>query len=365
MFMARGWHSKARKTLGNGLLKFPENRILSDLYDQASEPATEPDYSDADVSNFAAGIAAAKHFMAGGALVRARAILDRLQRSHPAEDLVTDLLWALEGDFGLQGDTLQHLVRQHGTALQSLPDLPEDPDHTETAHVDDVALPDEVGAFPTLFRNLEPQTEYFGSSRDGDDEVTHVSAMASLGELQEKAPEVRDTDPGELLPASEVTQIQMVVRKDGAMEEDNATETQQSIFDLATLPPFPTSDFDVGPEQEDADVVIHTRVAEELDDADVVTQVGPAPLSFEPTPKPLRQLDDEASSWVKPLQPPVPEEVGEETEAPTVTPSPVKKRARSRMRRWPVHVAALIGVALVAALIVIVVLAISFVASWF
>ena len=361
MFMSRGWHNKARKLLETALKAFPENRILSDLYDQASEPATEPDHSEVDPTDRTSSIAAARHHMASGALLRARAILDRVQRNQSEEDLlVSDLLWAIDGDFSLKGETLPVLAHRHGTGLQSLPDLPEDPDHTETADVDDILPPDEVGAFPTLFRNLEPQTEYYPVGQ-GDEEVTHVSAMASLRDMGSEPEPTKDTDPGELIPPSEVTQIQMVVRKDGAMEEDTSTEPKSSIFDLATLPPIPTSDFDMGPEQEDADVVIHTRVSEEPDDTDAVTQVGAVPLDIEVPPENLRQTEDEAASWVKP--PPVPERPVEPAK-PAPTPPPAKKRTRVKPTRWPLHVAALGGVLLIAIVLIIGAVILSLAASW-
>jgi hypothetical protein len=369
MFMARGWNNKARKTLETALQAFPENRLLSELYDQASEPATEPNHADGEPADVNAAIAAAKHFMANGALLRARAILDRFQRSLEHEDAhIADLLWAIEGDFSLHERTLQDLVSRYGSGLQSLPDLPEDPDHTETAHVDDVIPPDEGAAFPSLFRNMEPQTEFYGEAMDGDDEITHVSAMASAVEMKEQAVPTQDTDPGELMSAQEeVTQIQMIVRKDGGLDGDTASGDRKSVFDLATLPPFPTSDFDMGPEQEDADVVVHTRTEDALDDADVVTQIGAVPLALETSPQNMGKLEDEAATWVKPPErpPAKPSSAGpDETTRPASTPRPVQKKTRQPPQKWRRHVAAMLVVAFAASALVVVAIGAYALISW-
>jgi hypothetical protein len=373
MFMARGWNNKARKTLETALKTHPENRMLSDLYDQASEPATEPNHADGEPADAAAAIAAARHFMATGALLRARAILDRFQRAQKHDDvLVSDLLWAIEGDFSLQEGSLHDLASSYGTGLQSLPDLPEDPDHTETADVDDVIPPpDEGAAFPSLFRNMEPQTEFYGETMDGDDEITHVSAMASALEMKEETAATRETDPGELMPAQEVTQIQMVVRKDGNLESDTASLDREAVFDLATLPPVPTSDFDMGPEQEDADVVVHTRTEDEPDDAEIVTQIGAIPLALETAPQNMRALEDEAATWVKPPErpperpsanPPARQET-KDSPRPS-TPRPVPKKARPAAKKWRQHLAAMLVVIVVATTLSVVALAAYALISW-
>ena len=372
MFIARGWNNKARKAMEKALLQFPNNRLLSELFDQASEPPTEPDFTDANSADWADGaaaIAAAKHYMAAGSLLKARAILEQLKKTEPDNPLIGSMLWALDGDFSLEDFTLVDIARRYGTGLQSLNDLPDEAEHTETASIDDILLPDESGAFPPLFRNMEPPTEFYGGIA-GDDEVTHVSAMAGLDEMKTAPPEARVSSQSDLMPAAEVTEIQMVVRKDGAMEEEAASAASNSIYDLATLPPFHLgSDLDLGPEQEDADVIVHTRREDDADDQ-AVTHVGAVQLDIEPEVK-TRQLNDEAATWAAP---PPAEDTAAKTSSKTPPPAPEftgshpgapdrRKRARKKSN-WPWWVAALAGVVALSAFILAAV-ALPFLASLF
>ncbi len=366
MFIARGWNIKARKAVEKALQAHPNNAILIELFDQASEPPTEPDITDADPSEVPAAIAAARHYMATGSLVKARAILERLCKAQPANTLVSNMLWALGGEFGLDDTTFRDLVQRHGSVLQSLPDLPEDPDHTETAHIEDVIPADESGAFPALFRNMEPQTEYYGAM-NADDEVTHVSAMAGLTEMQQ-APAAGDTDPGEFMPSGEVTQIQMVVRKDGAIEEETTAGKSSSVFDLATLPPTHLSDLDLGPEQEDADVIVHTRREDDTEDDEAVTQVGKVELESEEPPITSRQLTDEAATWATPPKKPDPPPPPAESKKSSQPPAPERKRRRPRpavKSNWPWYAAAMVGVLLVSGGLIVLAVLIQLAASFF
>jgi len=365
MFIARGWNNKARKAVEKALKRFPRNRILSELFDQASEPPTEPDITDAEPGDGPAAIAAARHYMATGSLVKARAILEQQRKARPNHELISSLLWALDGDFSLDG-TLQGISRRYGSSLQTLlPDMPDDPEHTETVSANDLLPSEDSGAFPALFRNMEPRTEFYGGLAGGDDEVTHISAMAGLEEMKTAPPETRDTDPGDLMPSNEVTEIQMVVRKDGAMEKDTGSGENNSIYDLATLPPFHVSDLDLGPEQEDADVIVHTRREDTIDpdDADAVTQIGAVRLETETEPEiRTRQLNDEAATWAAPPKKEEPKAVDKSSKPG----GPPRKRKKARApSRWPWHVAALLGVLAFSAFIIFAAIALPFVVSLF
>lgn len=303
LFLTRQWPKRARDVLNRGLASHPDDHRLKALWDRMAEPRTTPDLEavedeNADVPSL---IAASHHLIASGAHTRARALLERAHRIDAENTLVADMLWALEGDFEIEG-TLSELARRFGPDLSELADLDDEPEHTESTEIGSLGDDrDKQGSFPSLFRDLEPRTEMLGGHHfdEQSDEITKVTSMMDIGGM--------DTLTDQTF-TGEHTEIQRVItrktlteagvdkgKKGGAAVEDVESET---AFDLAGL----QSDL-TAPEFEDDDVVVMTRKEEERTDtapgADTVVEEKIV-LDSEPPPAAGRRQSDEAETWVLP-----------------------------------------------------------------
>ncbi len=294
LFLARQWPRRAREVLHRALRRHPDDDALKALWDRMSEPGTAPDLDavEDDKADVPSLITAAHHLIAAGSHTRARALLERARRLAPDHPQVLDMLWALDGDFALDG-TLHELVRRFEPGIHELADLDDEPDHTESVDATQIGPApshdrEHRASFPTLFRDLEPGTEMYGAHGfdDASAEVTKVTSMADVGSM----PTVHDGDL-----TGEHTEIQRVIER-ASLLDDPSSDTS---FDLSALQSDLTQ-----PELEDDDVVVLTRdettLSEpgEREDSHLVLQREPPPPARRKGEPPQRP--DESESWVRP-----------------------------------------------------------------
>lgn len=282
IFMARRWPKKARTVLERARVLAPDTPRIKHMLDALAESQTVPEPCDYDDPHQLT--VAAHHCLATGAVIRGKSLLNQIVQSFPNQDRAQDMLWALDGDLGLEC-TLSEAIDRYGPDLGALADLGEEADMTESAtQIDRVPIPEREAPFPDLFRDLERQTEVYEPTSEFTDEVTHVTSMAELPPVDH---------PGEQTDVEEQTQIQHVILK----QEDRTgpTTPSTSVF---------SADYDV-PETEDADVVRLTR-GDITEDQPLGPESDLPPLDLEITATDPRatELDmEDEPSWVKPPEP--------------------------------------------------------------
>jgi len=289
MFVARGWPNRARKHLERALALAPEDKSLQALWDQASQPPVEPDASLEDDEDPAVLLGLAERYLATGALLKGRSLLERLRREYPGNDRVDDLLWVLEGDFDLGEVSLSELADRYGPDLSLLADLAEDAEHTESVTLDELQHPPakDSAAFPALFRDARGGLD---GDTETETEVTRATSLADLDQLKQSVEDARRS--AGIVAGEEDTQIRRIIRRDDRVDYTDAGDVhvQRSVptdvdFDLGQFrqemgvsenATFPESDLEGPLEEEDDDIVILTKREQGEDD---VQMLEPDPTS--------------------------------------------------------------------------------------
>jgi hypothetical protein len=357
MFLLRGWPNQARKILQRGLERIPHHPALQALDRRAQEPlpAVDESVADSEAATVAELLRVAEQYMARGSMVRARALLERIRRRVSDHPRATELLWAMDGLF-ITSEPLEALCRRWGPALSSQMDSEEEePEHTESARVEDLRGGDSEDSFPQLFRNLgasnqapapsppepKPELELLSTpiSEFDSSEQTAVTSMAELGMYREEPlPEVTD--------AGEDTQIARVMSKKGVQQVSGVvhlgTASVDSKFNLeeyrremGMTGSGIDSDFG-GPEDEDDSVVILT--GQDHDDAPETSDTGRLDLDPEYLKAEARakaKLSSNEESWAAPIPRTEPSEEQEDLRAEGVTERPVSPRVASPPRHAP------------------------------
>lgn len=312
MFIERGWPRRARKVLDDALQHWsddPQLRRLSELADAPPRraPANEPDPS----APYREQLAVAETWLATGAFLRARRLLEHLVRQFPDEGRSGDLLWALRGDYELATSTLPALAATWGApsaGAGDAADFPDEPEPTDNvrhrgAWVEGLDIG--TTSFPQLFeeaiRPLDPEEEESA-------EITQATRMPDLARLA--LPEARK--PGDPAPREaardedreEDTQVLRIVSSQGAMiqrfREDEPPSSPGFADEL---------------EGEDEAVVQFTRNAErqppqEIRRAPVLPDPGPRrrmppppapPPVAAPAPPPPVVADPPMPGWILPV----------------------------------------------------------------
>lgn len=317
MFLLRGWPNQARKVISRGLALEPAHLALNALERRAEEPPTTLEEStiDGDGTSISDLVRIAEHYLAKGSIVRARALLERVRRKMATHPRANELLWAMDGMF-VTNESLATLCERWGpqdteTSLLDRQDASDEPEHTESARVDEPKTDEEEeDAFPKLFRNQpakasvvtdDPMTtapmspdraltarvnpsrrvaplrsSEANSANDFDtNEQTAITSMAALVELHAAALQ-------EATDAGEDTQIARVMSKRGIEQVSGVVHLNPSAVDakfdlgeyrreMGMTGPGIDSDFG-GPEDEDDSVVILT--GQEHDDAPETSESG-------------------------------------------------------------------------------------------
>ncbi|MFT4623530.1 MAG: hypothetical protein ACI8PZ_002186 [Myxococcota bacterium] len=321
MFLARGWHNRARGYVVKALESAPDDPELATLLQEASEPPTEADFqvesSDASVD---ALVTRARKAMCQGSFVRARALLERARRKAPEHPRVTDLLWVMQGDY-TPDPPLAELVQQWGPSISPLPDLislgSDEPEHTVSASKTEIqrALagdhdPHANPAFHGLFRGLSGEPLPAGAPDE-----TEVTAISTLKRLDSGAVPIGFADGG-----GDDTQIMLVIRKDDDADDD--TDIQPAP---TGPPPPPRTASDLGFEDEDDDLIVVTRRDDDNLEPDPNTDLGAVHLdpSADRPSEAAAELQDEGAAWAvrDPVPPTVPPARRRPARAPPTRPS--------------------------------------------
>lgn len=139
LFLLREWHERARKLVAWAVARDPTDPGLRALQARAVEPPTavEPPNVDPEELTVAELVASAEQHMAHGTFIKARSMLERARRRAPDNLRAKDLLWALNGDFTVEG-SLDALYRRLSEQVSVTPDeteqtefLPKEQDREE------------------------------------------------------------------------------------------------------------------------------------------------------------------------------------------------------------------------------------------
>lgn len=348
MFLERGWSQHARRALQQALADHPDDPELNTLWDKTSEPPTQPDLDAAELEGADAQVllSVAEHHIAMGSFVKARSLIERVRKVSPEHSRAADLLWALEGDFSLEGQTLAEVADRFGPDLSALADLPDEAEHT--AEIDlATGKPRDIGegsssSFPALFRNMEPRTEVYQVIEDS--EVTQLTSLAAIEEL-------RNTPAPAFGGGADDTQIVRVVHRNGPRA---TADVETGSFDLAAfrremgMQYAPSTDYVDAPEEEDDDVIFMTR-REDSPEVTEVTAVGGG-LQLQPEEDQVdagrHELVNEDAEWMRPApdapaEEPSPQPAQEEK--PPVAKAPTPPPAPRPDASWPWWVAAFVG----------------------
>ncbi len=180
MFIDRGWPRRARQLLDEALVSWPDDPDLSRLSASADAPPRRAPAADPDLdAPYADLLGVAETWLATGAFLKAHRLLEQLQRRHPAEKRPSDLLWALKGDYDLQGTTLAAVVSAWAGS--------EDAEAGPAPEASPQAVPPAVsspttGSFPDLFGTDREDSARGYPVRDEETaEITQATRMSDLG----------------------------------------------------------------------------------------------------------------------------------------------------------------------------------------
>lgn len=229
MFVERGWPKRAQKVIDRALDAHPDDEALHQLAERAREPARRaPSDLPAPEAPYEEHVAAAEAYLATGAFLKARRLLDQLVKHHPDDARIADLRWGLQGDYALDGLTLDEMLSRFGapeTGYTELPDLDEEGDPTEAVPLD-LGGSGTVGSFPSMFgghgadpsdpldeaeitqsTDLSALREELEASRreepaPDDDEDTQVLRVVDLEAAHRRGSSLPDADPDDSPPSS-------------------------------------------------------------------------------------------------------------------------------------------------------------------
>lgn len=168
MFVERGWPNRAAEAVARAQALAPADPEVAILAAAAlAPPRTPPALLPPAEAPFADRLAAAEALLACGAFLKGRRVLDVLDQEHPDDPRVSDLLWALQGDYDLVGATLAQVVTHYGAVERDAPAAPSDLPAPPTP---------KRGAFPALFRG--PATAH--DRADNEAETTMATRLEDL-----------------------------------------------------------------------------------------------------------------------------------------------------------------------------------------
>ena len=307
MFFARGWPRRARRVLDEALALWPDDADLRALASSAEGVERRAPIQDPDPDlPLAEQLVVAEAWLCTGAYHKANRLLEQLHRRFAAERRPADLLWALRGEYDLQGTTLALLAGSYGgNALSEPGDLPDDPEPTDSVplgHRRPLASLDSMdaggGAFPDLFGSRKPAPLSDDAGLDTkDDETAEITQATRLTDLDLGVP------PEPLEDREEDTQVLRVVssrRMDApARQRDEGPSTAPGIRDEM--------------EREDEAVVLLTRPADRQPPQEIKRaptlpdpgpRRGPTPVVSKPAPLPPPPADEPSAeplpAWLAP-----------------------------------------------------------------
>ncbi len=277
MFVDRGWPSKASKVLDRvavGRASSAERRRFSELKVAAEgEPNGPPSNAQAIEQEGTAAevLALAETYMAVSMWVRAESLLERLVRDGGKSDRVSDLLWALRGEFDNPQVSTDALLER-----LSMPSAAPEwgiLEHTDglgpvevTAFAGDSEVVEEQGvekrrrAFPSLFRRNEAPAE---TTEVTADEVTMSSLIVDEDGCTDGL-EITDTEATSGTEGGD-TKIMEVIQRDGQLSLSEVSgrihkpSPTRAVDSSVQLGGGLAPDDDTYLEEEDKDLIVMTR----------------------------------------------------------------------------------------------------------
>jgi hypothetical protein len=188
MFVLRGWPTRAQKPIESALMERPGDPELLRLAQQAraEAPPTDPEIAIEEETELDLALPVAEHFLATGAFLKAQRILEMLRRNHPDNARVSDLLWALEGDFSEPDMSLLEFCERYRPqpVEEVLTEEEEEEEEYWEKHTAKIPL------FPNLFRDVsDPSIEV-----TEEVEITELQTFAPASDLPELPDTTDDTD---------------------------------------------------------------------------------------------------------------------------------------------------------------------------
>lgn len=245
MFIERGWPQRAQEPLAEARKLMPEGVADPelDLLDaRAREPARRaPSFDPPPQQDLETALEAARLFLCTGAFIRARRLLDTLQRRAPQDRRVLDLLWGLQGDYELHGASLPAIVDRYAPAAQAAASL-RSGQGPSTPNTDDTRAVSGLFRDATTLTDDDPETEA---------ETTQATRLDRLD-----APQHRSDDD-----LAEETQVLRVIQSRRGPTRDSVVAGAEPPAEL---------------EEEDDALVVLTRHRD----------APPAPQMIEPLPLP-------------------------------------------------------------------------------
>lgn len=183
MFVERGWPNRAREAVEQATALAPDDAEVQALAAASLEPPRNPPaHLPPAESPFEERLAVAETLLACGAFLKARRMLDVLDQERPGDRRVSDLLWALQGDYELVGATLQQVVSHY-----AVPPRAADPaTGTPVVVTRNRGSGARDGAFPALFRGP-------ASDRDRADSEAETTMATRMEDIR-RAPSLPDLD---------------------------------------------------------------------------------------------------------------------------------------------------------------------------
>ncbi len=194
MYIERGWPARARKVLEQVQRLDPGRVNLEGLLIQAAEPPRQPPPNAKEIERHGTEEQQrelAERYLSTGSILRARTLLDALNRKSPGNRRVEHLLWGIRGEFVNRAQSMSSLLGElfPPGAVEDW----EEGGHTESAGRGRDAETAEISrmeamraarpAFPSLFRRPDQPIDLSGGRPDDEDEVTISAVMASREEL--------------------------------------------------------------------------------------------------------------------------------------------------------------------------------------
>lgn len=183
MFVERGWPNRAREAIEHATTLAPEDAEVQALAEASlAPPRTPPAHLPPAEAPFEERLAVAEILLACGAFLKGRRMLDVLDQERPGDRRVSDLLWALQGDYELVGATLQQVVAHYAVPPRTADPATGTPVVVKSTRGSTAR----DGAFPALFRGPV-------SDRDRADTEAETTMATRMEDIR-RAPSLPDLD---------------------------------------------------------------------------------------------------------------------------------------------------------------------------
>ena len=131
LFLQRGWPKQARKPLEQALQLQPEHPRIFEIQKNMRTETKETTSLEGDPTAEDL-IAHAKFLLSTGSSLKGRALLNQIRKTDPNNPIVSQLLWAIRGDYALNDRSLWGHYAEQDHPFENLSDFGEAPEQTES-----------------------------------------------------------------------------------------------------------------------------------------------------------------------------------------------------------------------------------------